>query len=133
MAGRAYLADVLDALAEQFRLVGQHEQVHHDAGCVHLQRADDGLVEILQQRPHHAMALGVVGVAHVEAHHQRRLFLLGTALQQIGLPVGHLDRVRLGLDQRIDDARHILQPEKEARLVADAMIQRDIETAATGE
>ena len=36
--------DVLDALAEQLRLVRQHEEVHHHAGGVHLERADDRLV-----------------------------------------------------------------------------------------
>ena len=48
--------NVLHALAEQVRLVRQHEQVDDDAGRIHLQRADQRLGLVLQHRPHVAMA-----------------------------------------------------------------------------
>ncbi|MOA45678.1 hypothetical protein D3C78_1681010 [compost metagenome] len=56
MAIGAHAADILDALAKQFRLVRQHEQVHDDAGGVHLQRADDRIVIVLELRPHGSVA-----------------------------------------------------------------------------
>ena len=132
-AGGAGRGDVGDALAEQLRLVGQHEEVHHHAGRVHLQRADDRLVAVLQLGPHHPVAAVVVGVAHVDAHDQRRLVLLRPGLQQVGLAVVHLDRVGTGGDELVDDAADVLEPGHEARLVADAVVDGDVEAAAVGE
>ena len=57
----------------------------------------------------------------------------GRRLQQVGLAVVHLDRVGPGVDQRVDDAGHVLQPDQEARLVADAVVDGDVEAAAVGE
>ena len=79
------------------------------------------------------MALGVVGIAHVDAHHQRRLVLLGPALQQVGLALGHLDRVRLRGHERVDHAGHILQSDEEARFVADSVVDGNVEAAPVGE
>src|SRR5690606_37758292 len=66
----------------------------------------------------------------VETHYQRRLVAFRSALQQICLTVGHLNGIRPRLDQRVDDARHVLQPYEEARLVADAVINGNVEAAA---
>ena len=126
----AHAADVFDALTEEFRLVRQHEQIDHHAGGIHLQRPDDGFCMVLEHGPHHPMPLRIVRVAHVDPHHQSRLFTFRPALQQVCLAIGHLDCIRLGIHQGVDHTCHVLQADQEAGLVADSVIDSDIEAAA---
>ena len=81
VAGSPHLRDVLDTLAKQLGLVRQHEQVDHHRSRIHFQCPDDRFIRILQQRPHHPVALIVIGIAHVNAHHQCRFVFLRPILQ----------------------------------------------------
>ncbi|MNY23859.1 hypothetical protein D3C86_1575420 [compost metagenome] len=76
------------------------------------------------------MARGIIGIAHVDTHDEGRLVALRPLLQQIGLPIGHLNGIGTGLDKPAHGLRHILQPDKEARLVANPVINGHIEAAA---
>ena len=125
--------NILNALAKQVRLVRQHEQIDDDAGRIHLDRADQRLSLVLQHRPHVAVADAVIGIAHVDAHHQRRLVLSGNVLQQVGLAVIHLDRVRCCRYQRGHHGLNIFKSVEEGRFVADAVIDRHVEAAAVAE
>ncbi len=68
-------------------------------GGVHLQRGEDRRFRVVQHRPHLTVARGVIGVADVGAHHQRRLFALRRALQQLRLAVVDLNGVGARGDQ----------------------------------
>jgi hypothetical protein len=129
----AHARDVLHALAEQVGLIGQHEEVDHHAGRVALHGRQHRVVLVLQLGPHHAVQRGVVGIAHVDAHHQRGLAAARAVLQQVGLAVVELDRVGAGGQELLHDLGHVFQAVEEGGLVAHAVVQGDVQAATVGE
>ena len=61
------------------------------------------------------------------------IFSMLPLLQQIRLPIGHLDGIGTGLGQPVHGLRHILQPNEEARFVANPVIDGHIQATAIAE
>jgi hypothetical protein len=59
--------------------------------------------------------------------------VFGSGLKKVGLPEAHLDRIRVCANQHIYYAGHILEPDQEARFIANAVIDSDVKTAAVAE
>lgn len=79
------------------------------------------------------MADGIVRIAHVDTHDQRRLVLAGDILQKVGLAIIHLDGIRACRHQCTDNTSHVLKTVQEGRLIAHAVINRHVEAASRAE
>ena len=105
---------------------GIHEEVHNHAGRVELNGRQDGVVRVLQHRPHLPMPDAIVGVAKIGSQHQRRPCLVASRLQEIGLAVVELNGVGAGFHENVDHSADVIESIQESRLVADAVVDRDV-------
>jgi hypothetical protein len=73
--------------------------------------------------------LGTVDVGDVDPEYERGLVAAGVRLEQRRLGGGELDRIRTGIDKRLDHRRHVLDAGEEARLAEEPVIHRDVYAA----
>ena len=126
----AQLADRLEAVAAQAVLAGDVEEVDDDARGVEADGVADRVVD--HERPRLGGRLGGVDVRRVGAEDERGLVAAGVALEQVGLADGELDRVGLGVDERVDRLLHVLDAGEHRDLAGHPVVDRDVEAAPRG-
>ena len=125
VAGGLQLKNVEDALVGDLGLLGDAEEVDHDAGRVEPHRLADRVGEHAREKG--AGQLGAVNVGDIGAQHQRGLGADGRGLQVGRLADGQLDRVGAGRHEGGDRLGQVLDAGEKRGLVEEAVVDGDIE------
>ena len=119
--------NVLHALLVHFRSAWDLEEIDADASGVETHGLKHGFLD--DETEAGGGEFLSVDVGHISSEDEAGLEASANFLEVLGLSNGQLDRVGFGVNESLDDLGHAFDALEESRLIEEAVINRDIETA----